>query len=375
MRAFQITVLCLLLLAGAVGGWYFYRDEPPLKIAVIVDDIAEYRLLSAGIETQLRKALQYWQRDYQLTLLPYAHDPKALAEHFPDVTQLDIVIGCVDSPCVRQVLALIDNTPVAFFYPGHSEGLVRHAQFWHLGAISNQLIIPALARAVAKGNSDVYFVGQESVQARMQAEQLQEYTGLLNATWQEHLFIRADSDWQNLKSDLSTRHPSVLINAQCGLNGMRLYEQINRRDVGLIINTCLNEHEAALLGTHASGDWFLSIYQPAADGLSQQEKLTALAVDLLRLLHGQSFKASYLSSQLRNQSVLQGSDISVVDNDNQHVWHGLYIYSLDKQSKIQTLFAQPVPQRPELVPSQRSPSQWELDALIYWRNRGGKWRE
>ncbi|MCP5326508.1 MAG: transporter substrate-binding protein [Oceanospirillaceae bacterium] len=374
MRAFQLTVLSLLLCAAAAGIWYFYRPEPPVQIVLITDEQGEYRLLSQGLQASLQRGLQNWRREYHIQLLPYASDLKALAQHFPPPAKIDLVIGCVDSPCARQVLGLLENTPVPFFFTGNSEGLLQHPRLWHLGAISNQSIFPALAMALQTHTGGIYFVGQESVQSRMQAALLSEYAQLHKATWQGEVFVRADSDWQTLRGDLQKQQPAILINAQCGLAGMALYEKIPRSKA-LIINTCLNEYEAALLAEHASGDWFLSVYQPGVDGFSQQEKMVSLAVGLLEPLQKKTFKASYLSIQLRNQNFLQGNDMSVVDNDNQHIWHDLYIYSMDTTGKLKTLYAQTFSQRPELVPSQRSPSQWELDALIYWRNRGGKWRE
>lgn len=374
MRAFQLTVLSLLLCAAAAGIWYFYRPEPPVQIVLITDEQGEYRLLSQGLQASLQRGLQNWQREYHIQLLPYASDLKKLAQHFPPSEKIDLVMGCVDSPCARQVLALLEKSSVPFFFTGNSEGLLQHTNLWHLGAVSNQAIFPALARALQTHAGGIYFVGQESVQSRMQAALLSEYAQLHKATWQGEVFVRADSDWQTLRADLQMQQPAILINAQCGFAGLALYEKIPRSKA-LIINTCLNEYEAALLAEHASGDWFLSVYQPGMDGFSQQEKMVSLAVGLLEPLQKKAFKASYLFIQLRNQNLLQGNDMSVVDNDNQHIWHDLYIYSIDTTGKLQTLYAQTFSQRPELVPSQRSPSQWELDALIYWRNRGGKWRE
>lgn len=375
MRAFQLTVLGLLLGAAALGGWYFYRAASPLQIVLITDEQGEYRSLSQGLQASLRQALQGWARDYQIRVLPYASDLKALAKHFPDPSRMDLVIGCVDSPCARQVLALLNTSPVPFFYPSHSEGLVQQARFWHLGAVTNQLLFPALAKALHSPRETIYFVGQESVQSRMQAAQLQEYSSLLGASWMAEVFIRAESDWQYLHTDLSMRHPAILVNAMCGLDGIELYKRIKRQNTGIIINTCLNEHEARILGGSASGDWFLSVYQLDKEGLSQQEKLMYLAVELLGPLQQQNLKNINLNNLLRNQSRLQGGDLSVVDNNNQHVWHGFYIYSPDANGQLQAVYSAPRPERPELVPSQRTPSQWELDTLIYWRNRGGRWRE
>lgn len=375
MRVFQLTVLGLLLCAAGLGGWYFYRPEPPLQIVLITDEQGEYRLLSQGLEERLHIALVNWQRAYQIVHLPYAADPKTLAEHFPAPQNLDLVIGCVDSPCARQVLAALNNTAVPFFYTGHSEGLLQHPQLWHLGAVPNQLIFPALLHAVEQHTGGIYFVGQESVQSRMQAALLAEYAQRLKVPWQGEVFIRSASDWQTLQIDMQQQAPGILINAQCGVAGMGLYEKLPRPASVLIINTCLNEYEAAQLGQAASHDWFLSVYAPGSGPGSQQEKLLTLGMDLLKPWQQHKMHAAYLSVQLRNQSILQEQTIRVVDNENQHLWHGLNIYSPDKNGQLHSIYNQPVAQRPELVPSQRSPSQWELDSLLYWRNRGGKWRE
>ena len=303
-----------------------------------------------------------------------------------DEAPADLVIGCGDSFCLRQVLPLAENNNLTFLYPGASEGLFDSASLIHLGPVPNQFLVPSLSWVRQHLGNSIMYLGGEDIRSRMLGRMLRQH--LLPVSGIEMVseeYLGAYEQVPSILEKIRDYQPDVLLFDACDwLSHPNFSSEFSQADIR-IFSLCTDSDQPV-----ASNYYFVSHYFDHPHNKANVEfksfitvnnttpdALSAMAVGaadlVISLLRDREMTAAEISYALRGRNLLSAAGSVAVDVNEEGTWHTLFI-GQNNQGEKRLLWMSDAKLRPEMFPGSEGPSDWLHNVTIYWRNNRGRYR-
>ena len=326
---------------------------------------------------------------FRFSVLDGNQPPDQLVAEFKRISTeapADLVIGCGDSFCLRQVLPVVEKNNLTFLYPGASEGLFDSASLVHLGPVPNQFLFPSLSWIKQHLGKSVMYLGGEDIRSRMLGRMLRQH--LLPVSGIDMVseeYLGAYEQVPSILEKIRDYQPDVLLFDACDwLNYPGFSSELSRVDIR-IFSLCTDSDQRV-----ASNYYFVSHYfdhphnqanvefkQFVAEQVTEPDALNAMAIGaadlVISLLRDREMTAAEISYALRGRNLLSAAGSMAVDVNEEGTWHTLFIVQ-NNQGETRLLWMSDTKLRPEMFPGSEGPSDWLHNVTIYWRNNRGRYR-
>lgn len=385
-----------LLVAAALlisGGLYFLFQSPHIvHVTLIGHQAGVLHARDKEMQIMLVERLRYHEKDtgihFVFSYLDASLKEQALADRLDEieaVQPVDMVLGCGDSFCVRRVLPELEKRQMTLIYPGTSEGLFSSESLVHLGPLPNQYLFPVLSWIKQYLGRRIYYLGGEDIRSRMQGRMLQQHLlPISGATLVEERYLGELEQLPSILDSIHAYKPDVLLLDNCdwmyhpsfveqiALVQSRIFSLCSDMAIPMALpyyfishylNHPHNQKNLAFVD-------FSQRHNVAANGLNAMAFTVA---DLIAQLAAErAINTDELNYRLKRRNALTAAGSIAIDDSLQGNWHTLFIGER-APSGTRLLWMSEGLVRPEMFPGAESPSDWQHNTTIYWRNNRGQW--
>ncbi len=362
-----------ILLVGNSTGTMATRDQEMLSLIE-----ARFR----ANESDLGIAFTFSYLDASVPIDQLASEFKSIT----DEASPDLVIGCGDSFCLRQVLPVVESGNLTFLYPGASEGLFDSASLVHLGPVPNQFLFPSLSWVRQHLGDTVMYLGGEDIRSRMLGRMLRQHllpvSGIDMVTEE---YLGTYEQMPSILEKIRDYQPDVLLFDACDwLNHPDFASVLTKANIR-IFSLCTDTRQPVANNYYFVSHYFDHPHNQAnvefksfiAERENRPDALNAMAVGaadlVISLLRERSMTAAEISYALRGRNLLSAAGSLAVDVNEEGTWHTLFI-GQSNRGEARLLWMSDAKLRPEMFPGSEGPSDWLHNVTIYWRDNHGRYR-
>ncbi|MEK9713820.1 MAG: transporter substrate-binding protein [Thalassolituus sp.] len=386
------TGLLITVLAVLIGILVFFKQPVGQLSVVLVGNtqgataINDRRLLNL-IEDQLKRSADAGSLSLTLNYLDVSQSQEGISNALAviaEATDIDLLIGCTDSICMRRVLQVAENKRLPFIYPGSSEGLVDSNYLIHLGVIANQYLFPAVSWIRHHLGQRIFYVGGESVRSRMLGRMLSQQLlpgGRAGLVGEEYL--SAYEQLPSIEEKIRDYEPDVVLFDACEWVLHPGVVSALSNSPARVFFLCPDLRVPDGVDAYFVSHYFDHDHNPenlrvrailgsSPDALSV---MAMSATQFLDKLYGDvlSSRSFDLVATLRGRNALTACGATAIDFTQQGSWHSVFIGRKDKNMES-LLWMSDHLLRPVMFPGSEAPSDWLHYQTIYWRNNRGLWR-
>lgn len=387
MKSGLLIFAAILVTLGLV---LMYQSGKPLHVVLVGNESGATanrdRYMLSLIEARLQERGSQSGFTVSTHRLNASLPPAEMEEAMADLAasgHIDLMMGCGDSFCLRQVLPLAEKFDTTIIYPGASEGLFSSPSLVHLGPVANQFLFPALSWIRQHLGTEIMFLGGEDVRSRMLGRMLrQQLLPVSGVSMLSEEYLGSLEQLPSVISKIDDYRPQVLLLDACDwLNQQSVVDALSRAPVR-IFSLCTDRVDSV-------GDnfYFVSHYYDHPHNqenlrlknslTTRPDALQAVAVAsvdiLMEVLDEKSISRQEISYALRGSNALTAAGSVALDVNSEGSWHTVFIgYRSSQQTKL--LWMSDSLMRPEMFPGMEGPSDWLHHITIYWRNNRGRWR-
>lgn len=377
----KVSLVILLLLVTVLVVWFWPKHEPALHWVVLTE---QQGMLTHRDRAILHTIEQDWARglardQVRITYVDSAL-PQPLLENTLDRIEqtqpIDMLLGCGDSVCLRNVIPWLRHNERFLLYPASSEGLLASDWVVHVGLMGNQLLLPVVHWLQAQPIRDVLMVGSNSARSTMLFRMLEAHE-----RWQQQqmtfttlLFDYAEQ-FDELGEQVLERLPDVLILDVCEWidqpQRQRALSALPIPMVSLCADQPIDLMSGVLVVQQVDAEMnpsVLNLSSPLARNMHWLNQQLQQAVE-----QGLVHDAGALRTFWGLRSGWQSTGTITVDRDLRGTWQSVALV-LQQSERTERVWQSSHAIRPQEFPSSNSPSTWLHDLTIYWRNAGGFWR-
>lgn len=381
----KTSIAMLILLLILIAFWFWPKTEQSVHLVVLVEQQGEL----AGQHRALTEMVEELQQNpairYRISYLD-SHEPAVVLlqrlQQLHNEHPVDVLLGCADSVCVRNLLPWLEEHQRMLLYPGSSEGLLNSRLVVHAGLTANQYLYPGLQWAQQQGRR-LLFVGSNSARSYMHLKIIQAYPGLRQQTEVSGYELIGNTDQLEaaIENIIATRPDVVLLDICEWLFLPQVMERLQQLPVKLL-SLCVDLPPPGL-----SGMYYLTSYNHLVDH-PENRRLQARWPDAGAWLVRAQWLAAQLDQALHQyrrpdtallqdffgmRSGLTAAGHITVDRNFRGSWQRVFLLR-QQPSGEQLIWYSAAPIRPLMFPAGQAPSDWQHQLMIYWRNAGGFWR-
>ena len=386
------TGLLITVLAVLIGLLVFFKQPAgQLSVVLVGNTQGATAVNDRDLLLLLEERLQ-WHADagaFELTLnfLDASQGQNELTsaiEAITETTEIDALIGCTDSICMRRVLTVAEQKRIPFIYPGSSEGLFDSNYLVHLGVVANQYLFPAVSWIRHHLGQRIFYVGGESVRSRMLGRMLSQQLlpgGASGLVAEEYL--SAYEQLPSIEEKIFDYNPDVLLFDACEWLLHPGVVATLKSSPARVFFLCPDQRVPAGLDAYFISHYFDNDHNPANTKVRELlarppdavSVMALSAVQFLVQLYSEPLNSANfdLAASLRGRNALTACGATAIDFTQQGSWHSLFIGRSGPDSES-LLWMSDHLLRPVMFPGYEAPSDWLHYQTIYWRNNRGLWR-
>jgi len=386
------TGLLITVLAVLIGFMVLFKQPGGQLSIVLVGNTQgataiNDRDLMQLLEEQLQRHADAGAFDLTLNYLDASLSQSEMSRNLQDIadtTDIDALIGCTDSICMRRVLQVAEQKRIPFIYPGSSEGLFDSNYLVHLGVIANQYLFPAVSWIRYHLGPRIFYVGGESVRSRMLGRMLSQQLlpgGSGGLVAEEYL--GAFEQLPSIVQKIFDYKPDVLLFDACEWLLHPGVVDALKSSPARVFFLCPDQRVPDGLDAYFISHYFDNDHNPANTKVRDMLVRAPDAVSVMALSAVQFLVQLYsepptsanfdLAASLRGRNALTACGATAIDFTQQGSWHSLFIGRREAGAES-LLWMSDHLLRPVMFPGYEAPSDWLHYQTIYWRNNRGLWR-
>jgi urea transport system substrate-binding protein len=398
---------------GFSMGWFGKRPPlPPLRLGLLQPTSGSLALSGGAVVDSERLAIKEINQkggvlgrlleavvgDSDSTPEGIAHEANRLIEK----ERVDVLIGGWTSPDRKAIEVVLQQHNRLLFYPVEFEGLEQSPHVVYLGALPNQLILPAVRWLIdAQGRRRLYLVGLDAIYAQAVKAILEDgLPSLKGELCGQSLIPGEGADMKGTAEAIAKARPDAILNLLQGVGDNTSFFR-RLRDAGVAprqvptISFSLTEKELRNIDRKDMvGDYLASSYFQTVDTEANHDYLKNLEDFLKRApVTTDSMEAGYVAVHLWAQGVRAAGSIEVsavraaLGGQSYEGPGGLTLLEpnilcatkyarigqIHQTGRIDVIWSTLEPQRPQPFPGPRTRKEWEDWLQGYFRRWGGQW--